>query len=93
MNNRIKSGGFGMVSGAVMKDPEITLQEKAIYAYLSIYANSSTNELFVGVNKIASECNMGVSTVIKHLASLEKKKIISRVSRGYHKSKTTILLK
>lgn len=90
--NRLKNG-FGMVSNTVMRDPELSLGEKALYAYLSTYANSSTHELFVSVNKIASECDIGQSTVKRHLATLEKKKVISRVSRGHRMSKITILLK
>jgi DNA-binding MarR family transcriptional regulator len=92
MTNRVKKG-FGMVSNTVMRDPELSLGEKALYAYLSTYANSSSDELFVAINKMASECNIGQSTVKRYLATLEKKKIISRVSRGHKVSKITILLK
>jgi DNA-binding MarR family transcriptional regulator len=92
MTNRVKKG-FGMVSTTVMRNPELSLGEKALYAYLSTYANSSNDELFVAINKMASECNIGVSTVKRYLATLEKKNIISRVSRGHKVSKITILLK
>jgi DNA-binding MarR family transcriptional regulator len=92
MTNRVKKG-FGMVSTTVMRNPELSLGEKALYAYLSTYASSSNDELFVAINKMASECNIGVSTVKRYLATLEKKNIISRVSRGHKVSKITILLK
>lgn len=92
INPRTKHG-FGMVSNNVMRNPELTLQEKALYAYLSTYADGTTNELFVSVNKIATECNIGVSSVKRHLESLVKKKIITRISRGYATSRITILLK
>ena len=91
MNNRT-TNGFGIVSNTVMRNPDITLGEKSLYAYLSTYANSN-NELFVSVNKIADECGIGQSTVKRYLSNLEKKKIISRISRGHKVTKVTILLK
>ncbi len=91
MNNRTKNG-FGIVSNTVMRDPDITLGEKSLYAYLSTYADSD-NQLFVSVNKIADECGIGQSTVKRYLSNLEKKKIISRISRGHKVTKVTILLK
>ena len=48
-NVRVK-GGFGMVSNTVIRDPEISLKDKAIYAYLSTYANGQTNECTVGID-------------------------------------------
>lgn len=81
-----------MVSNTVLRDPEVNLQEKALYAYLSTYADSK-GELFVSVNKIASECKIGVSTVKRYIHSLEKRGIVTRVSRGYGMSKITKLLK
>jgi DNA-binding MarR family transcriptional regulator len=91
MVNRFKLG-FGMVSNAVLRNPEVSLQEKALYAYLSTYADTN-GELFVGVNKMASELGMGVSSVNRQLKALEDKGIIARISRGYHTSKITKLLK
>ena len=91
MNSRLKDG-FGLVSNTVIRDPSISLGEKSLYAYLSTYANSE-NELFVSVNKMADECGIGQSTVKRYLSNLEKKKIISRVSRGHKVSRITILLK
>jgi DNA-binding MarR family transcriptional regulator len=91
-NSRLKKG-FGMVSTDVMRDVNISLAEKALYAYLSIFADKDTNELYVSVNTIATECCMGVSTVHKHINQLVKKGVIDRKYRGYNNSKTTILLK
>ena len=91
MSSRL-TNGFGIVSNTVMRDPNITLGEKSLYAYLSTYANTD-NQLFVSVSKMADECGIGQSTVKRYLASLEEKQIISRQSRGYKMSKVTILLK
>ena len=82
-----------MVSVDVMRDASLSLVEKAIYAYLATFADKDTNELYVSVNTIATECNIGVSTVHKYMNQLLKKGIIDRKYRGYNNSKTTILLK
>jgi DNA-binding MarR family transcriptional regulator len=84
--------GYGIVSNTVMRDPEISLGEKSLYAYLSTYADTD-NRLFVSVSKMADECGIGQSTVKRYLSTLEEKKIISRISRGHKISKITILLK
>ena len=82
-----------MVSTTVLRDPNISLGEKAVYAYLSTFADNITNELFVSVSKIANELNISSSTVKRSLIKLEQKNIIKRESRGYKTSKLTILLK
>lgn len=93
MNNKRFKGGYGIVSNTVLRDPELSLGEKALYAYLCTYADSKTDELFVSVSKISDECGIGQSTAKRYIAHLEKKEIIKRVSRGYKVSKITILLK
>jgi len=92
-NNKRLVKGFGMVSSEVIKDPGLSLQEKAMYAYLASYADSSTNELFVGINRICDECNITQSTVKRILNSLIKKNVIYRHGRGYKQTSKTILLK
>lgn len=91
MNHRLKNG-FGMVSNTVLRNSKLTLGEKALYSYLCTYADSTSNELFVSVNKIASECNIGVSTVKRYIQSLETHKVIIRIPRGYGMSKITKIL-
>jgi predicted transcriptional regulator len=91
-NPRIKNG-FGMVSNTVIRDPDISLRDKAIYAYLSSFANNKTNHLTVGIDRIASECGVDQSTVKRSLLSLKNKGVISRTSRGINKTSVTILLK
>jgi DNA-binding MarR family transcriptional regulator len=92
MKNTRISKGYGIVSNTVMRDPDISLGEKSLYAYLSTYADAN-NQLFVSVNKMADECGVGQSTVKRYLSNLEKKQIISRISRGHKVTKVTILLK
>lgn len=86
-------GGFGQVSKTVMADPELSLKDKGLYAYLATYADSETNELTVSVNRMAAECGIDQSTVKRSLKILETKQIIQRISTGLHSSRKTILLK
>lgn len=82
-----------MVSNTILREPELSLGEKGLYAYLSTYANADSNELFVSVNRMASECNIGVSTVKRYLHNLETKGVILRCDRKTGASRKTILLK
>jgi DNA-binding MarR family transcriptional regulator len=91
-NHRVKNG-FGMVSNTVIRDPDLSLQEKAIYAYLSTYSNNDTNECRVGIDKISSECGIDQSTVKRSLKKLKDKQIITRILRGVNTTAITILLK
>jgi DNA-binding MarR family transcriptional regulator len=91
-NPRI-DGGFGMVPKTVMADPELSLKEKGLYAYLTTYANGTTNELTVSVSRMASECGTTQSTVKRSLKILESKKIIKRDNTGFLTTKKTTLLK
>jgi DNA-binding IscR family transcriptional regulator len=91
-NLRLKNG-FGQVSNDVIRDPHLTLSQKAIYAYLATFASSDKNELTVSVSKIASECNVNESTVGRIFKELIDKKIISRTPRGKGKTYLTTLLK
>lgn len=90
-NTRIAKG-FGMISRDVIRDPEISLREKAIYAYLSSYADQD-NELHVSLNRIAAECNVDKSTVKRIFNILKEKGIIVRERRGVGQSYRTILIK
>ena len=92
INYRLKDG-FGQVSNNVMRDPEISLQEKAVYSYLCTYSDASTNQTYVGIAKMANECGVSQSTIKRILDGLESKKIIMRVSRGNGLTTFTNLLK
>lgn len=91
-NLRFKEG-FGMVSNLVIRDPEISLKEKAIYSYLCTYANSKTNECTVGIDRIAAECGVDHSTIKRSLKKLKDKGVILRISRGINNTSITILIK
>jgi hypothetical protein len=91
-NPRLRDG-FGQCSSSVMRDPNLPMRDKAVYAYLCIFADSQTNQTTVSVYKTASELNTSSSTVIRSLKSLETSGIIKRINRGRGKTKITILLK
>jgi DNA-binding MarR family transcriptional regulator len=92
MNQRIKDG-FGMVSNIVLRNPELSLGEKAVYSYLCTYADSDSGELFVSLNRIAAELGISHSTVKRHLYTLENKGIVIRLKRGHGMSSITKLIK
>lgn len=85
--------GFGQVSNVAMRDPELSLNEKALYAYLSTYVNNNTNETNVSVSRMVNECNVSERTIKRSLKVLEEKGYISRQLLTYGKSRTTVLLK
>lgn len=89
MRNRLKAR-YGMVSSTVVCDPGITLGQKGLYSYLCSYADQN-DELFVGINKIANENNIGYSTALKYLSLLEKLNLITRRRRAGKSSVITIL--
>lgn len=87
------SKGFGLVSSETMRDPNLGLREKALYAFLSTYANTN-NEVVLSINRIAAECDITPSTVKRILKDLESKQIIARFAKqGVSKITKTVLLK
>lgn len=93
MRNKRLQNGFGQVSYTVIRDPMITLSEKALYSYLATYADKDSNETIVSINRIASETNVSVSTVKRNLDKLCELGIISRTRRGKNETWVTRLLK
>ena len=90
-NERLK-GGYGMVSNTVMRNPDLSLREKGIYAYLATYSNTD-NELTVSINRMAAECGVTPSTIKRIIESLKEKGVIMREIRGNSLSYRTVLLK
>ena len=85
--------GFGQVSIEVMRDPELSLKDKGLYAYLCTFAGSQTNELIVSVYRMADECGTSPSTIKRSIETLQSKGIIDRVYMGKGKTRKTIILK
>ena len=93
MSNPRLSKGFGQVSNLAIRSPDLTLREKGLYSYLATFANAYTNELTVGINRMAEECDTDQSTIKRILTSLQNKGYIYRKSNGMSRIKTTVLLK
>lgn len=91
-NTRL-TGGFGQCTNAVMRDPGISVREKAVYAYLCTFADSQSNQLNVSVYRMAAELNISKQTILRSLKQLESLKIITRASSGRGRAKITVLLK
>lgn len=89
--NRLKNG-YGMISSDVVRNPNISLRDKGLYAYLCSYADVN-NTLTVSVNRAASECNVDPSTIRRILDQLKKDGVIVRESRGSGQSFKTIINK
>jgi predicted transcriptional regulator len=85
--------GFGQVSNEVMRDPELSLKDKGLYAYLCTFAGSQTNELIVSVYRMADECGTSPSTIKRSIETLQSKGIIDRVYMGKGRTRKTIILK
>lgn len=92
MKNPRLNKGYGMVSNEVIRDPNLSLREKGVYAYLSTYANKD-NVLTVSVDRAASECGVDQSTIRRILDTLKKSGVIVRESRGSGNSYKTTLIK
>lgn len=72
MSNFIKSNfAFGILPKAVMRDKDVTIQGKAIYAYLCVYAGNKS-EAFPSVSLITHELGISKDTFYKHLKILKK---------------------
>jgi predicted transcriptional regulator len=85
--------GFGQVSNEIMRDPELSLKDKGLYAYLCTFAGSQTNELIVSVYRMADECGTSPSTIKRSIETLQSKGIIDRVYMGKGRTRKTIILK
>lgn len=91
-DNRLRNG-YGRVSSDVVRNPNISLRDKGLYAYLCSYASSIDDGLTVGVNKAAAECNVDPSTIRRILDQLKKDGVIIREKRNLGQSYLTTIKK
>ena len=91
-NPRLQKG-FGQVSNEVMRDPEMSLKDKGLYAYLCTFAGSQTNELIVSIYRMADECGTSTSSIKRSIDTLQSKGIINRLFMGKGNTRKTIILK
>jgi DNA-binding MarR family transcriptional regulator len=93
MSQRTEKSYYGMATFVVMRDPELTLREKALYAYLCTYASAEKDSTWVSINTMANECGISQSSVSRILDKLIKKGVIKRTFRGKGESLLTTVLK
>ncbi len=71
MNKLVQEFGFGIIPKRVMKDTDLSIQAKGIYAYLCSYAGNKETA-FPGVDLITYELGISRNTFYKYLKELKK---------------------
>lgn len=82
-----------MLDNSVVQDPELSLKEKGLYAFLTSYCDNLSRSTTISVNRIAAENGISVSTAKRLLDLLVERKVIVRHRRKKYESWTTTLLK
>lgn len=82
-----------MVTSPVMRDPDICMTVKGLYAYMCTYADPHTNALNVGISRMADEMGVTQSTIKRCIKTLLDKGIVSRNKKSDSKTLVTTLLK
>lgn len=72
---------FGIVSLPIMKDTEITLEAKGLYALLTCYCNKERT-CFPSTSTLAKLSNRSCATVFRLLTELEKAGVIRKIRQG-----------
>lgn len=85
----ILSKGYGIIPKMVTRDKELSIEAKAIYAYLSAFAGQD-HQAFPGVNLICDELNISENRYLKHRKQLIDKGYIEvkreRTENGFSKN-------
>ncbi len=77
-DKRMKTrGGYGIVYREIMRDKNLTVEAKAIYAYLCSFAGNGT-ECYPGVDLMAIELCMSKDRLYKHLNVLVNADVIEK---------------
>ena len=71
--------GFGIISKSVMLDKNLHIIAKALYAYLSVYADGD-KKCFPTRQKMQNDLNISQDTISKYLKQLENCGYIERIS-------------
>lgn len=87
------SKGYGTIPKLVMKDKDLTIEAKGIYAYLSSYAGAGETA-FPSVDLICNDLGIGEKRFYKHRKLLEEKGYLKiervRQERGFSKNIYTL---
>ncbi len=71
---------FGIISHAVITDPELSLQAKAIYSMLCVYANKRRT-CYPSIATLADTAGVSCRTVDRSIQELKNKNYIKREGR------------
>ena len=78
--------GYGTVTKEAMQDRKLTIEAKAIYAYLCSFAGG-TDEAWPSISKMCYDLNVSENRLRKNITLLIKNDYIERDRRRYNKSK------
>ena len=78
--------GYGTVSKIAMQDRNISIEAKAIYAYLCSFAGGK-DEAWPSISKLCFDLDISENRLRKHINLLIKFEYIERDRRRYNKSK------
>ncbi len=85
----ILAKGFGLIPRMLTRDKDLSIEAKAIYAYLAAFAGNN-NEAFPSVELICSELNISENRYHKHRKALLEKQYIrirrERLETGFSKN-------
>lgn len=75
---------YGIVLKRIMRDPSISVESKAIYAYLASFADINDGKCYPTVSLICKELNMSENRFHRHLKQLKDKGyvVVSRTRKG-----------
>jgi len=68
--------GYGLIPRQIMRDQELSIQSKAIYAYLASFAGN-TGKAFPSVSLMLRELGVSKDTFYKYMGELERKGAIA----------------
>lgn len=72
---------WGRIAAAVMRDPAIVPQAKAVYALLATYADNADRDCFPRQETMALQLGVSVDTIQRHLKVLEQAGVIEVEAR------------
>jgi DNA-binding MarR family transcriptional regulator len=69
--------GYFQIDNEIVENYQLSPYSGWLYCVISKYANRATGESFPSLNTLAQEANMSKPAVIKHMAELEKRNLIT----------------
>jgi len=90
----VNKKGYGNIPKLVMKDEQLTIEAKAIYAYFCSYAGGGTSEVFPSIDLICKDLGISENRLFKHRKMLVERGYISikreKKEKGWSKNIYTI---